>query len=52
MPGWPDASIPLTDLLGLRGAYDEAEVILRELLAEDPDLAEARWRLDSIERRK
>jgi NAD-dependent dihydropyrimidine dehydrogenase PreA subunit len=48
-PGWPAASIPLTDLLAMRGAFDEAAAILRELLAADPHLAPARQRLALLE---
>ena len=48
-PGWPNASVPLTDLLALRGAYGEAEQILQALLEHDPNLRPARQRLEKLQ---
>ena len=44
------ATVPLTDLLMMRGARDEAESRLRALLEEHPDSAPARFRFDQLKR--
>ncbi len=45
----PRVIIPLTDVLAMRGAFDEAEPLLREVLERFPDYAPAMQRLEMLE---
>lgn len=49
-PDWPAAVVPLSDLLVMRRAVDEAEAMLRALLQHHPDVVAAQQRLELLER--